>query len=78
MLKRAKQVLEIEARAVKGLARHLDRNFTAAVDLMAKCQGRVIVCGMGKSGIVGRKIAAGFIRTIKDRIPQTELRKFTS
>jgi arabinose-5-phosphate isomerase len=63
MLKRAKQVLEIEARAVKGLARHLDRNFTAAVDLMAKCQGRVVVCGMGKSGIVGRKIAATFSST---------------
>ncbi len=63
MLKRAKQVLDIEARAVQGLAKHLDGNFTAAVELMAKCQGRVIVCGMGKSGIVGRKIAATFSST---------------
>ena len=63
MLKRARQVFGIEARAIQGLARHLDRNFTMAVDLMAKCQGRVVVCGMGKSGIVGRKISATFSST---------------
>ena len=58
MLKRAKEVIQIEARAVNGLLKNLDGNFTAAVDLIAKCGGRVVVCGMGKTGIIGRKIAA--------------------
>jgi arabinose-5-phosphate isomerase len=58
MLKRAKEVLEIEAAAVKALVRNLDRNFTKAVDVMARCKGRVVVAGMGKTGIVARKISA--------------------
>jgi arabinose-5-phosphate isomerase len=58
MLKRAKEVLTIEARAITSMLRRLDRQFEATVELMAKCSGRVIICGMGKSGIVGRKIAA--------------------
>ncbi len=58
MLKRAKEVITIEANALKGLLKTLDGNFTAAVDLIAKCPGRVVVCGMGKTGIIGRKIAA--------------------
>ncbi len=63
MLNRAKEVLTIEAKAVQGLIRQLDGNFTAAVELLAKCNGRVVVCGMGKSGIIGRKIAATFSST---------------
>src|ERR1035438_1058774 len=58
MLKRAKDVLTIEARAINQMMRRLDRHFEAAVDMIAKCSGRVIVCGMGKTGIVARKIAA--------------------
>ncbi len=58
MLKRAKEVLTIEARAINQMTRRLDRHFEAAVDTIAKCSGRVIICGMGKSGIVARKIAA--------------------
>ena len=58
MLKRAKEVLTIEAKAINQMMRRLDQHFEAAVDLIAKCNGRVIICGMGKTGIVGRKIAA--------------------
>ncbi len=58
MIKRAQEVIHIEANAIKGLLKHLDGNFTKAVNLMAQCQGRVIITGMGKTGIVGRKIAA--------------------
>ena len=58
MIKRAQEVINIEAAAVKGLLKHLDGNFDKAVNLMAQCQGRVIVTGMGKTGIVGRKIVA--------------------
>ncbi len=57
-LKKAKEVIQIEAQALRDLARKIDGNFTKAVDLMAKCHGRVIVTGMGKTGIIGRKIAA--------------------
>ena len=58
MLKRAKEVLTIEAQAINLMMRRLDHHFEAAVDMIAKCSGRVIICGMGKSGIVARKIAA--------------------
>ncbi len=58
MLKRAKEVLTIEAQAIGLLMRRLDHHFEATVETIAKCNGRVIVCGMGKTGIVGRKIAA--------------------
>jgi len=58
MLKRAKDVLTIEAKAINLIARRLDHHFEAAVDMIAKCSGRVIICGMGKTGIVARKIAA--------------------
>lgn len=58
MNKRAQEVINIEAAAVKGLLKHLDGSFDKAVHLMAQCQGRVIVTGMGKTGIVGRKISA--------------------
>ncbi len=57
-LKRAKEVLEIEAAAIRNLISHLDDDFTRAVDVMAACEGRVIVAGMGKTGIVARKISA--------------------
>jgi arabinose-5-phosphate isomerase len=58
MLKRAKEVLTIEARAISQMTRRLDHDFETVVDTIAKCSGRVIVCGMGKTGIVARKIAA--------------------
>lgn len=57
-LKKAKDVILIEARAVKELATRLDETFLEAVDLIVKCKGRVVVSGMGKTGIIGRKIAA--------------------
>jgi arabinose-5-phosphate isomerase len=57
-LKRAREVLEIEAAAVKALVRRLDKDFSKAVETMAKCKGRVVVAGMGKTGIVARKISA--------------------
>jgi len=56
-LKKAREVIEIEAQAVKALVKRVDKNFTKAVELIAKCKGRVVVSGMGKAGIIGRKIA---------------------
>jgi len=54
----AARVLRLEAEAVLGLVPKLDGRFDAAVELLRGCTGRVIVTGMGKSGIIARKIAA--------------------
>jgi arabinose-5-phosphate isomerase len=54
----ARQVLETEASAILGLIPQLDGNFTKAVDVLHRCAGRVILTGMGKSGIIAHKIAA--------------------
>lgn len=54
----ALRVLEIEAQAILALKERLDDNFDKAVDMICECQGKVVVAGMGKSGHVGRKIAA--------------------
>ena len=58
-----RQVLEIEAAAVAALARRLGAEFRAAVALILECRGRVIVSGIGKSGHIGRKLAATFAST---------------
>jgi len=54
----ARRVLETEAQAILGLIPQLDSRFIAALDLLQSCAGRVIVTGMGKSGIIARKLAA--------------------
>jgi arabinose-5-phosphate isomerase len=54
----AKKVLQTEAAAVLALADRLDVGFSRAVDMLRGCRGRVLVTGMGKSGIICRKIAA--------------------
>jgi arabinose-5-phosphate isomerase len=54
----ARKVLETEAAAILGLVSTLDERFAQAVSLLHHCQGRVVVTGMGKSGIICRKIAA--------------------
>jgi arabinose-5-phosphate isomerase len=53
-----KQVLELEAKAVKALVPRLDESFAHAVELLSRTKSRVIITGMGKSGLVGRKIAS--------------------
>lgn len=53
-----KEVLGVEADALASLASRLDENFARAVELLSQTKSRVIVTGMGKSGLVGRKIAA--------------------
>lgn len=54
----AREVLETEARAILGLVPQIDARFTAAVELLRGCTGRVLLSGMGKSGIIARKLAA--------------------
>jgi arabinose-5-phosphate isomerase len=63
LLARAERVLRVEAEGILGLCERLDDRFVKAVDLMRRCRGRVVVAGMGKSGHVGRKIAATLAST---------------
>jgi arabinose-5-phosphate isomerase len=57
-LELARKVLQIEAAAILGLVERIDVDFERAVQLLFECRGRVIVTGMGKSGLICRKIAA--------------------
>lgn len=60
---KAIETLQIEADAVKKLINHIDNEFEIIVKDILSCNGRVIVTGMGKSGHVGRKIAASLAST---------------
>ena len=62
-LETARRVIRIEGAALGSLANALDDSFGAAVETLLSTKGRVIVCGMGKSGHVARKIAATFAST---------------
>lgn len=59
----AKEVFEIESKAVLGLCHLLNDNFSETVDTILSSEGRVIICGMGKSGIIGKKIVATLAST---------------
>ncbi len=59
----ARRVLRLEAESILALCPRLDDRFIMAVELIRGCAGRVIVTGMGKSGLVGRKIAATLAST---------------
>ncbi len=62
-IEEGKRVLAIEARAITNLIDRLDHRFAKAVDLLFHCQGKVVVSGMGKSGLIGTKIAATLAST---------------
>ena len=57
-LGKAREVLDIEVRGLHAVRERLDGSFVRALELMASCTGRVVITGLGKSGLVGRKIAA--------------------
>jgi arabinose-5-phosphate isomerase len=57
-LETARRVLRIEAKAIEEVLARLDQSFERAVELLLHCKGRVVVTGMGKSGLVARKISA--------------------
>ncbi len=59
----AKKVLDIEAKAIAHLATIIDESFDQGVDLMYGCESRVVITGMGKPGLIGRKIAATLAST---------------
>jgi len=58
MLNRAKEILALERAGIEEVEKNLDENFLQALDLLLSLRGRVAVAGVGKSGIIGRKISA--------------------
>lgn len=63
MLEQARNTLQMEADAILELVPRVDEYFSAAVAMILDCPGRVVITGMGKSGIIGRKMAATFAST---------------
>jgi arabinose-5-phosphate isomerase len=63
VLRRARDVLEIEARGILALVERLDEVFVRAVEILSGCKGKVVVTGLGKSGLICRTIAATFAST---------------
>jgi len=62
-LEKARELFSIEVEAIQKIADKLNQDFTQAVDTILDCQGRVVVTGMGKSGLIGRKISATLAST---------------
>ncbi len=63
VIKRAKEVLDIEAQAISSLKNRLGKDFVRAIELILKTKGRVVVSGMGKTGIIGQKFSATLAST---------------
>ncbi|GAB6035337.1 KpsF/GutQ family sugar-phosphate isomerase [Galenea microaerophila] len=59
----AQRVFEIEAQAIAHLSEQLDSQFDQSVEAILNTQGRVVICGMGKSGLIGKKIVATLAST---------------
>jgi arabinose-5-phosphate isomerase len=63
IIARAKKVLQTEAKAIEQLLERIDEQFVRAVELLLACEGKVVVTGVGKSGIIGQKIASTLAST---------------
>jgi len=63
IIKQAKNIIKIEADAVGALVDRIDERFVAAIEIMYSCTGKVVVTGMGKSGTIGKKVAATLAST---------------
>lgn len=57
-LRQARNVLDIEIQGIEAVKKDLDNSFCLAIEEMAGCKGRIVITGIGKSGLIGRKIAA--------------------
>ena len=56
----ANDVINLEIKALRGLKKNINKSFCEAVNKISKCQSKVILCGVGKSGLIASKIAATF------------------
>ena len=63
LVREARSGFELQAKALAQLADRIDADYERALDILRECRGRVVLCGIGKSGLVGRKLAATFAST---------------
>lgn len=63
LIELGRSVISVEAEAIANLSTRIDENFANACQLLIACKGRIVVCGIGKSGHIGTKIAATFAST---------------
>lgn len=63
ILEQIKRVIETEASSISALSDQIGLNFEEAINLLSGCEGKVIVSGVGKSGHIGKKIAASLAST---------------
>jgi len=63
VMEEGRRVLRVEAQSILDLADQIDENFSRAVGILYDCKGKVVLMGMGKSGLIGRKIASTFAST---------------
>ena len=73
IIKKGKEVLNIEASAIRNLSKGLDQNFVKAVNLIIKLEGKLILTGVGKSGNIASKLASSFTST---GVPSIYLNRF--
>ena len=62
-LQNARETLAIEQQAIAKLSENLDHTFDQVVELILSCKGRLVIGGIGKSGLIGRKMVATFAST---------------
>ena len=74
----AKESLIAQSQAVKTLADRIGIEFQDAVELILSCAGRVVICGMGKSGLIGKKFAATFASTGTPAFFSIPVKRFTA
>ena len=67
----ARDVIQLEIKALKKLKSSLDNSFDQAVNAIVKCQSKIILCGVGKSGIIATKIAK--IKHVKSKYPKKSI-----
>ena len=63
VINRAKEIFQQEIGELTKVAEHIDEHFASVVDLLYACKGKVVVMGIGKTGLIGRKIASSFAST---------------
>lgn len=76
--KAGKAVLEIEREGLAQLDQYINQDFTLACEMLFRCSGKVVVMGMGKSGHIGRKMAATFASTGTTAFSSTQAKPLTA
>ena len=73
----AKEVINLEIKALQKLKNNINSSFALAVTQIAKCQSKVVLCGVGKSGLIASKIAAHHISNIQKKSIELKLNTST-